>query len=433
MIIDVIMPKMGESITEGTILEWYKEVGEAINKDETLLEIGTDKVDSEIPSPGTGTVIEILAKSNDVIDVGEVIAKIETSDISVKLNSVSDKKIDLGKEKSLNENYKENPPKRDIKSEKSTKKIKVESGSNNSIITPAVTTLANQEGIAFNELSQVIGTGKNGRITKKDLEKYIASSRKAELTRVAEKSKEVVFNPVKTLDGKKIKIDNMRKRISEHMRHSIETSAHVHIMNEVDMTNVVNFVKKEEDLFLIKEGFNLTYTPFIIYSIIKALKKIPEMNSSFDGEFITKHENINLGIAVSIDRGLMVPSIKKCDEKNLLGICRELNTIVKKTRNKTIEPDDLQGSTFTLSNFGIYGATIGTPIINQPNVGILGTGEIKKKPIVIEKDDVDIIAIRQMMSLSLGFDHRLIDGAGGAKFILEIKNNLENLSFESLL
>ena len=146
-----------------------------------------------------------------------------------------------------------------------------------------------------------------------------------------------------------------------------------------------------------------------------------------------RHENINLGIAVSIDRGLMVPSIKKCDEKNLLGICRELNTIVKKTRNKTIEPDDLQGSTFTVSNFGIYGATIGTPIIKQPNVGILGTGEIKKKPIVIEKDDVDIIAIRQMMSLSLGFDHRLIDGAGGAKFILEIKNNLENLSFESLL
>ena len=433
MIIDVIMPKMGESITEGTILEWYKEVGEAINKDETLLEIGTDKVDSEIPSPGTGTVIEILAKSNDVIDVGEVIAKIETGDIAVKLNLNSEEKIKLLEEKISNKNHKEDSPKKDIKNKKSTKTIKVESGSNNSIITPAVTTLANQEGIAFNELSLVIGTGKNGRITKKDLEKYIASSRKTELTRVAENLEDVVFNPTIITDGKKIKIDNMRKRISEHMRHSIETSAHVHIMNEVDMTNVVNFVKKEEDLFLIKEGFNLTYTPFIIYSIIKALKKIPEMNSSFDGEFITKHENINLGIAVSIDRGLMVPSIKKCDEKNLLGICRELNTIVKKTRNKTIEPDDLRGSTFTLSNFGIYGATIGTPIINQPNVGILGTGEIKKKPIVIEKDDVDIIAIRQMMSLSLGFDHRLIDGAGGAKFILEIKNNLENLSFESLL
>ena len=199
------------------------------------------------------------------------------------------------------------------------------------------------------------------------------------------------------------------------------------------MTNVVNFVKKEEDLFLSKEGFNLTYTPFIIHSIIKALKEMPEMNSSFDGELITKHENINIGIAVSVDGGLMVPCIKKCDEKNLLGICRELNAIVKKTRTKTIEPDDLQGSTFTLSNFGIFGATIGTPIINQPNVGILGTGEIKKQPIVIEKNDTDVIAIRQMMSLSLGFDHRLIDGAGGAKFLLEIKNNLENLSFESLL
>ena len=433
MIIDVIMPKMGESITEGTILEWYKEVGEAINKDETLLEIGTDKVDSEIPSPGTGTVIEILAKSNDVIDVGEVIAKIETSDISVKLNSVSDKKIDLGKEKSLNENYKENPPKRDIKSEKSTNTNKVESGSNNSIITPAVTTLANQEGIAFNELSQVMGTGKNGRITKKDLEVYIASNGKAGLRKINESSKEVFRNPIKFPDGEKVKIDNMRKRISEHMRHSLETSAHVHIMNEVDMTSVVNFVTKEEDLFLSKEGFNLTYTPFIMYSIIKALKDMPEMNSSFDGELITKHEKINLGIAVSVDGGLMVPCIKRCDEKSLLGICRELNSIVKKTRNKTIEPDDLQGSTFTLSNFGIFGATIGTPIINQPNVGILGTGEIKKQPVVIEKNDTDVIAIRQIMALSLGFDHRLIDGAGGANFLLEIKNNLENLSFESLL
>ena len=309
----------------------------------------------------------------------------------------------------------------------------MESGSNNAIITPAVATLASQEGIALNELSQVVGTGKNGRITKKDLEKYIALNDKPGLKKIIENSKETDLNDVKTHDGEKVKIDNMRKRISEHMRHSLETSAHVHIMNEVDMTSVVNFVKKEEDLFLSKEGFNLTYTPFIIHSIIKALKEMPEMNSSFDGELITKHENINIGIAVSVDGGLMVPCIKKCDEKNLLGICRELNAIVKKTRTKTIEPGELQGSTFTLSNFGIFGATIGTPIINQPNVGILGTGQIKKQPVVIEKNDTDVIAIRQIMALSLGFDHRLIDGAGGAKFLLEIKNNLENLNFESLL
>ena len=433
MIVDVIMPKMGESITEGTILEWYKEVGEAIDKDETLLEIGTDKVDSEIPAPDSGIIIEILAKPNDVIDVGEVIAKIETDGSSVKFNSNNDKEVEPLKEEELKKDYKKSPPKKDLKSEKITKAIKMESESNNAIITPAVATLANQEGIALNELNQVVGTGKNGRVTKKDLEKYIALNDKPGFKRIIESSKETVLNDVIIPNGEKVKIDNMRKRISEHMRHSLETSAHVHIMNGVDMTCVVNFVKKEEDLFLSKEGFNLTYTPFIIHSIIKALKEMPEMNSSFDGELITKHENINIGIAVSVDGGLMVPCIKKCDEKNLLGICRDLNAIIKKTRNKTIEPDDLQGSTFTLSNFGIFGATIGTPIINQPNVGILGTGEIKKQPIVIEKNDTDIIAIRQMMALSLGFDHRLIDGAGGAKFLLEIKNNLENLSFESLL
>ena len=433
MIVDVIMPKMGESITEGTILEWYKEVGEAIDKDETLLEIGTDKVDSEIPAPDSGIIIEIFAKPNDVIDVGEVIAKIETDGSSVKLNSNTDKKVKPLKEEELKKDYKKNSPKKDLRSKKNTKAIKMESGLNNAIITPAVTTLASQEGISLNELSQIVGTGKNGRVTKKDLEKHIASSEKSGSGEIIKSSTENVLSAVKNIDGEKVKIDNMRKRISEHMRHSLDTSAHVHLMNEVDMTSIVTFVKKEERLFLSKEGFKLTYTPLIIYAIIKAIEEMPEMNSSFDGELITKHENINMGIAVSVDGGLMVPCIKKCDEKNLLGICRELNAIVLKTRNKTIEPDELQGSTFTLSNFGIFGAIIGTPIINQPNVGILGTGEIKKQPIVIEKNGIDVIAIRQMMALSLGFDHRLIDGAGGAKFLLEIKNNLENLSFESLL
>ena len=245
MIIDVIMPKMGESITEGTILEWYKEVGEAIDKDETLLEIGTDKVDSEIPAPDSGIIVEILAKPNDVIDVGEVIAKIETEGSSVKLNLDSDKEVKAVKEEELKKEHKEDLLKEDLKSEKIIKAIKMESGSNNAIITPAVATLASQEDIALNELSQVVGTGKNGRITKKDLEVYIASNGKVGLGEIIESSKKVIHNPVKFSDGEKVKIDNMRKRISEHMRHSLETSAHVHIMNEVDMTSVVNFVKKE--------------------------------------------------------------------------------------------------------------------------------------------------------------------------------------------
>jgi len=225
----------------------------------------------------------------------------------------------------------------------------------------------------------------------------------------------------------------MRKMISEHMRYSLDTSAHVYIMNEVDMTNIVQYVDEKEDIFFEEERFKLTYTPFIILATVNALKEMPEMNSSIDGDSIIYHNSINMGIAVSIDNGLMVPSIFNCDEKNLLGISRDLNAMVDRTRKKSINPDELQGSTFTISNFGVFDATIGTPIINQPNVGILGTGAIKKQPIVIERDNSDIIAIRSMMMLSLGFDHRLIDGAGGAIFIAKVKENLEMMDLKDLL
>ena len=429
MVIDVVMPKMGESITEGTILEWYKKVGESIAQDETLLEIGTDKVDSEIPAPHGGIVIEILAQPNDVIDVGEVIARIETSKAETK-NKQSIENSD--------EPMKDNPKKNKVEKEdlsdllgqaEKIKSIKISSSNANATVSPAVTNLANQQGISLAELEQINGTGKNGRITKKDLEKYVASEAKIKKKSTVDIKEDLYVGH----SGKVIEIDNMRKKISEHMRYSLDTSAHVHVMNEVDMTRVVNFVKKKEKSFYDDEGFNLTYTPFIIYCTVKVLMEMPEFNSSFDGQSQMQHENVNMGIAVSIDNGLMVPSILKCDEKNLLGICRELNEIVIKTRNGKIIPDDLQGSTFTLSNFGIFDAIIGTPIINQPNVGILGTGKIVKKLVVIEKNDKDIIAIRNMMMLSLGFDHRLIDGAGGAKFLLKIKNYLENINFENLL
>ena len=429
MVIDVVMPKMGESITEGIILEWYKNVGEPIAADETLLEIGTDKVDSEIPSPNAGIVIEILAQPNDVIDVGDVIARIETSkDETINKQSIEEFVEPIKDDQKKKQVEKEDSSDFDSKTEKISS-IKISSNNPNATVSPAVTNLANQKGISLAELDQINGTGKNGRITKKDLEKYIASAASLKNESSIEIKKDLYVNK----SGKAIKIDNMRKKISENMRYSLDTSAHVHIMNEVDMTGVVNFVKKKEELFYNDEGFKLTYTPFIIYSIVKVLMEMPEFNSSFDGQSQIQHDHVNMGIAVSIDSGLMVPCILKCDEKNLLGICRDLNEIVEKTRNGNISPNDLQGSTFTLSNFGIFDALIGTPIINQPNVGILGTGKIKKKPVVIEMDDKDIIAIRNMMMLSLGFDHRLIDGAGGAKFLLRIKNHLENIEFESLL
>ena len=434
MVVDVVMPKMGESITEGTVLEWYKKVGELIEKDETLLEIGTDKVDSEIPSPESGIISEILAGPNEIVDVGNIIARIETSGKIQKENKlekvtpIKEKKVEKSVEKTEEPSSKKN-----IKNQKRENiVIRTIQDSNSAIFTPAVMKVASQRGISLSELEMINGTGANGRVTKKDLQNYIASDEDSNLKPIKKRSiKPELLQNIQS--GEKVQLDHMRRMISEHMRYSLDTSAHVYIMNEVDMTNIVDYVKEKEEAFSSEENFKLTYTPFIIIATVNALKEMPEMNSSLDGDSIIYHNSINVGIAVSVDGGLMVPSIFNCDEKNLLGICRDLNEIVNRTRKKSISPDNLQGSTFTISNFGVFDATIGTPIINQPNVGVLGTGSIKKQPIVIERDDSDIIAIRSMMMLSLGFDHRLIDGAGGATFIAKIKENLENMNLKDLI
>ena len=433
MVVDVVMPKMGESIMEGTILEWYKKVGDSIEKDETLLEIGTDKVDSEIPSPASGTISEILANPNDIVDVGKVIAKIDTNESGIQDNKTEKEEPKSAKDKEVTIPSKSfSSPKKEPEKTQKNIIVKISDNINSAILTPAVMKIANQQGISLSELELIDGTGANGRITKKDLQNYINTNTYSDF----KPTKKSVVKP-KSLPnvqgGKKIQIDHMRKMISEHMRYSLDTSAHVYIMNEVDMTNIVQYVDEKEDTFFEKERFKLTYTPFIIFATVNALKEMPEMNSSIDGDSIIYHNSINMGIAVSVDGGLMVPSIFNCDEKNLLGISRDLNAMVDQTRKKIISPDELQGSTFTISNFGVFDATIGTPIINQPNVGILGTGAIKKQPIVIERDNSDIIAIRSMMMLSLGFDHRLIDGAGGAIFIAKVKENLELMDLKDLL
>jgi len=434
MSVDVLMPKMGESITEGTILEWYKKVGESIEKDETLLEIGTDKVDSEIPSPESGIISEILAEPNDVVDVGNVIARIETGSNSQKENKII--KVEPKKEKKVEKTVKKNSElpsgKEFTNKQQESVVVRTIKDTNSAIITPAVMKVASQQEISLSELEMINGTGANGRVTKKDLQNYIASNADSNLTPIKKQSvkPELLKN---TQSGEKVQLDHMRRKISEHMRYSLDTSAHVYIMSEVDMSNIVQFVKEKEKSFFSEEKFKLTYTPFIILATVNALKEMPEMNSSLDENSIIYHNSINMGIAVSVDGGLMVPSIFNCDEKNILGICRDLNSIVNRTRKKSINPDELQGSTFTISNFGVFDATIGTPIINQPNVGVLGAGSIKKQPIVIERGGSDIIAIRSMMMLSLGFDHRLIDGAGGATFIAKIKENLENMNLKDII
>ena len=433
MIIDVVMPKMGESITEGTILEWYKKVGDSIEKDETLLEIGTDKVDSEIPSPASGVIEEILAEPNDVIDVGNVIARINSNSSSDKKATALSEDIDLGINNKVVE---EILPPNDVRVKKEVSSVNISVKDNKSaMFTPVVLKIANQEGIPLVELENIEGTGANGRVTKKDIQNYITSRGNQAIGKNIEVA--VVEDTKTTFDTDQNnnveQIGHMRKLIAEHMRHSLDTSAHVYIMNEVDMTRIVNFIKENEQYFYEKENFKLTVTPFIISATSSALRELPEMNASINGDSVIYHKNINMGIAVSVDSGLMVPSIFNCDEKNFIGIARELNSIASQTRTKTISPDALQGSTFTISNFGVFGATIGTPIINQPNVGILGTGTIKKQPVILEKNQTDIIAIRSIMMLSLGFDHRLIDGAGGAKFISRIKQNLENLNLENII
>ena len=428
MVVDVIMPKMGESLTEGTILEWYKKPGETISQDETLLEIGTDKVDSEIPSPTAGTVVEILADVNAVIEVGVVIARIDTDGSTPVKSRPKEETKDIEKDEvSLSQQNSLPSSKRGNTKQKSNK--------GESIFTPVVLKIATQKNLSLSELDSIQGTGRNGRITKKDLHAYLGTrSPVPPPTIVKQELIKSAPTEIKSVPGKKEDIDHMRKLIAGHMRYSLDTSAHVHVMSEVDMTSIVDFVTENEKSFLEKEGLKLTYTPFIILATVQALKVFPEMNASLEnGDTVIYHKQVNIGLAVSVDNGLMVPTLLQCDEKSLLGLCKDVNDIAVRTRSKKISPDELQGSTFTITNFGVFGAIIGTPIINQPNVGILGTGAIKKQPVVVEREYTESIAIRSIMMLTLGFDHRLIDGAGGARFIQEVKNNLETMKLGGLL
>ena len=422
MIVDVVMPKMGESINEGTILEWRKEVGEKINLDEILLEIGTDKVDSEIPSSAAGTVIEILAEINDVKEVGEVIARIDTGSSGDELPV---------EPRHLNDKPAEQEGKLSAPSPKLSTITKTQEDTfqdRKAFYTPVVMKIAAENKISLSEIEQLEGTGRSGRVTKKDILLYLEKKNLKATAHIYEERK--VSTPV---TGRSEEMHHIRKMISKHMMESLNTSAHVYLMTEVDMTSIVDFVKMKHDQFKESEGYALTYTPFIIESVIKSLKDYPEMNSSISGSKVDYHRNINIGLAVAIENGLMVPSIPNCEEKNFLGICRSVNDIAKRTRDGNVSSDELSGTTFTITNFGVFGVSMGTPIINQPNVGILGVGAIKKQPVVIENSAGDSIAIRSMMILTLGFDHRLIDGSGGSKFLESVRKYIESMELSDIL
>ena len=422
MIVDVVMPKMGESINEGTILEWRKEVGEKINLDEILLEIGTDKVDSEIPSSAAGTVIEILAEPNDVKEVGQVIARIDTGSSGGEVRNEPSTVNEVPLEKKV----KISAPQPRLDSQSESQKSALPD--RKVFYTPVVMKIAAENEVPFSEVEQIVGTGRSGRVTKKDILLYLEKKDHEVLA-----SKHLDMKVAIPATGRSEEMHHMRKMISKHMMESLNTSAHVYVMTEVDMTSIVDFVKKKQDEFKGREGYALTYTPFIIESVIKSLKDYPEMNSSISGSKVDYHRDINIGLAVAIENGLMVPSIPNCEEKNFLGICRSVNDVATRTRDGSISSDELSGTTFTITNFGVFGVSMGTPIINQPNVGILGVGAIKKQPVVIEDSAGDSIAIRSMMILTLGFDHRLIDGAGGSKFLESVRKYIESMELSDIL
>ncbi len=411
MLVDIIMPKMGESITEGTIIEWRKKIGDNVEKDEIFLEIGTDKVDSEIPASVSGILVEILAEPNDVVDVGKVIGRINTDPKAVKETPVQDQSESIVP-KETEASQMEKPVRKTT--------VKKLAGKRKSFFTPVVMKIAQDNNVPMAELDMVQGTGRGGRVTKKDLLAYLDDRSGPELSHKLSMTDNVE------------EMEYMRKKIADHMRSSLDTAAHVHVMTEVDMTTIVDYVTAKEESFSSGEGFSLTYTPFIVTAVVKAIQRFPLMNSSLEDGNIVQKKNINIGIAVSIEDGLMVPVIEKCEEANFLGLCRRVRDITLRTRDKDLRPDELQGSTFSISNFGVFNVTMGTPIINQPNVGILGVGAIKKRPVVIETEAGDTIGIRSLTILTLGFDHRLIDGAGGSQFIDGVRDELETMDLEQL-
>ena len=411
MLVDIIMPKMGESITEGTIIEWRKKIGDNVEKDEIFLEIGTDKVDSEIPASVSGILVEILAEPNDVVDVGKVIGRINT-DTKAAIEAPVQERPQPIVPKEIEASQMEKPVRKTT--------VKKLAGKRKSFFTPVVMKIAQDNNVPMAELDMVQGTGRGGRVTKKDILAYLN-----------DRSEPVPSSKLSMSDNIE-EMEYMRKKIANHMRSSLDTAAHVHVMTEVDMTTIVDYVTAKEESFSSGEGFSLTYTPFIVTATVKAIQRFPLMNCTLEGDDILHKKNINIGIAVSIEDGLMVPVIEKCEEANFLGLCRRVRDITLRTRDKDLRPDELQGSTFSISNFGVFNVTMGTPIINQPNVGILGVGAIKKRPVVIETKVGDTIGIRSLMILTLGFDHRLIDGAGGSQFIDAVRDELETMDLEQL-
>jgi 2-oxoglutarate dehydrogenase E2 component (dihydrolipoamide succinyltransferase) len=437
MLVDIIMPKMGESIMDGRILKWYKQLGDTIAKDETLFEISTDKVDTEVPSAEGGILVEILFNEGDTANVGDVVARIETEPLKAKVKKGTPVQP-TAKDSIITESSVDKAVSETMVGVKKALEMKVETG----FYSPLVMNIAQKEGISMDELANVKGTGAGGRIRKQDILAYVelrkTKQQLGKTTPDVTQEKKITLAEIKAPDlsgmyGKPgievIAMDTIQERMAEHMLISIHTSPHVSAVAECDMSAVDKARKQLADEFMKNEGFKLTYMPFICDAVVKALRDFPLINSSIDGTKILKKNYINLGIAVAMDEGgLIVPVIKNADSMSLTGFARAINDLAKRARIKKLKLDEIQDGTFSITNYGLFGNDIGTPLINQPQIAILGIGTVKKRAVVIANEQGDSIAIKPTVFLTLSFDHRLIDGALGGKFLMKIVEYLETYS-----
>jgi len=429
--VELIMPKMGESVSEATVISWTKEVGEMVELDETIVEIATDKVDSEVPSTHEGKLVEKLFKADDVVKVGEPFAILETEG---------------GEDTPVAETVDPTPVAAKIVEKTVNKAVEATTITNTGdrFYSPLVRNMAGEEGIEMAELETIPGTGKDERVTKSDMISYLKTRRtapapivspvKTEAKPEATAPKHTPVDIANTGGTEIVEMDRMRKLISAHMTMSKATSAHITSFVEADMTTIVNWRNSVKTDFKNREGQNITFTPIIIEAMAKAVKDFPMVNVSVEGTNIHIHKNINIGMAAALpDGNLIVPVIKETQNKNLIGITKSVNDLATRARAGQLKPDDIQGGTITMTNVGTFGNLMGTPIINQPQVAILACGIIKKKPVVLETAEGDVIAIRHMMFLSLSYDHRVVDGALGGQFVRRVADYLEQFDKNTIL
>jgi 2-oxoglutarate dehydrogenase E2 component (dihydrolipoamide succinyltransferase) len=446
--VDLVMPKMGESIMEATILKWHKKPGDAVRMDETILEIATDKVDTEVPSTEEGVLTEVLYNENDVVPVGNVIARIKTSVTEAASAMSEEKQIHPQEEAEIFvQSHAVTTP---SPARHSASIASNPSPNGNRFYSPLVLNIAAQEGVSLSELEKLPGTGNEGRVTKKDILDYVTRKRRSggsQKPEVSSWEQQVTTERQNTIDERQlpsanrqlqtipsgnveiIEMDRMRRMIAEHMVRSKHTSAHVTSFSEADVTNMVLWREKVKKEFEKRESTKITFTPLFIEAVVRCIKRFPLVNSSVDGDRIILKKDINIGMATALPNGnLIVPVIRNADQLNLVGLARQVNTLADNARNNKLRPEDIEGGTFTLTNVGTFGSLMGTPIINQPQVAILAVGAIKKRPVVIETPHGDSIAIRHMMYLSLSYDHRIVDGSLGATFLTAVANELENFN-----